>query len=52
MLILYNAGAIIHFMDVEPVLAEKTVGYLHAIMWAAPPFLLFRALRSYTEGVS
>ena len=52
MLILYNAGFIIAAMDVEPELFEKTQGYLHAVLWAAPAFLLFQALRSFCEGLS
>lgn len=52
MLILYNAGFIIESMDVEPELFEKTQGYLHAVLWAAPAYLLFQALRSFCEGLS
>ncbi len=52
MTILYNAGFIIAAMDVEPLLFEKTQGYLHAVMWAVPAFLLFQALRSFCEGLS
>lgn len=52
MLVLYNAGFIIAAMDVEPELYEKTQGYLHAVLWAAPAFLLFQTLRSFCEGLS
>lgn len=52
MLVLYNAGFIIAAMDVEPELFEKTQGYLHAVLWAAPAFLLFQTLRSFCEGLS
>ncbi|AZL84678.1 MATE family efflux transporter [Aliivibrio salmonicida] len=52
MVILYNAGHIIALMNVEPELYEKTKGYLHAVLWAAPAFLLFQALRSFCEGLS
>ncbi|MEZ9525332.1 MATE family efflux transporter [Enterovibrio norvegicus] len=51
-LVLYNAGAIVHYMDVDPLLAEKTVGYLHAVIWAVPAFLLFQVLRNLAEGIS
>ncbi len=50
--ILYNAGSIVSAMDIEPQLAEKTIGYLHAILWAVPAYLLFQVLRSLTEGIS
>lgn len=52
MVILYNAGHIIALMNVEPELYEKTKGYLHAVLWAAPAFLLFQALHSFCEGLS
>lgn len=51
-LVLYNAGHIVNHMDVEPALAEKTIGYLHAILWAVPAYLLFQVLRSLAEGIS
>nr|WP_194956739.1 MATE family efflux transporter [Enterovibrio baiacu] len=51
-LVLYNAGSIVHYMDVDPLLAEKTVGYLHAVIWAVPAFLLFQVLRNLAEGIS
>lgn len=50
--VLINAGYIVEMMDVEPKLAEKTVGYLHAITWAVPAFLLFQSLRNLAEGIS
>ncbi|MGF1878541.1 MATE family efflux transporter [Photobacterium frigidiphilum] len=52
MAILYNAGMLIDYMDVEPILAEKTIGYLHAVVYAVPAFLLFQTLRSFAEGLS
>ncbi|MCG7496439.1 MATE family efflux transporter [Vibrio sp. Of7-15] len=52
MLILYNAEGIIRYMDVEPVLADKTIGYMHAVTWAVPAFLLFQTLRSFSDGLS
>ncbi|MDD1791523.1 MATE family efflux transporter [Enterovibrio makurazakiensis] len=51
-LVLINAGHIVNYMDVEPALAEKTIGYLHAVSWAVPAFLLFQALRNLAEGMS
>lgn len=50
--VLYNAGHIVNIMDVEPKLASKTIGYLHAIIWAVPAFLLFQSLRNLAEGLS
>lgn len=49
-LIIYNAGFLVNCMDIEPLLAEKTIGYLKAIVWSVPAFLLFQVMRSFTEG--
>lgn len=51
-LFLTKAGFIIDFMDVEPKLAEKTIGYLQAVVWAVPAFLLFQSLKNLADGVS
>lgn len=51
-LILYNAGHIVNYMDVEAALAEKTIGYLYAVILAVPAFLLFQVLRNLAEGMS
>ncbi|MEJ2762930.1 MATE family efflux transporter [Photobacterium sp. MCCC 1A19761] len=51
-LVLYNAGILIDLMDVEPVLAEKTIGYLHAVLYAVPGLLFFQTLKSFSEGLS
>ena len=48
--ILTQAGYIIDFMDVEPQLAEKTIGYLNAVVWAVPAFLLF--LSVFIRGIA
>ncbi|SIN87161.1 MATE family efflux transporter [Salinivibrio sp. ES.052] len=50
--ILYKAGFIINIMDVEAALANKTIGYLHAVIWAVPAFLAFQAIRNLCEGMS
>ncbi|ATI62901.1 MATE family efflux transporter [Edwardsiella tarda] len=51
--VLYNAGYIIDMMDnIDPLLAEKAIGYLHAIMWGAPGYLCFQVLRGLCEGLS
>ncbi|GAL08281.1 MATE family of MDR efflux pumps [Photobacterium aphoticum] len=52
MLVLYNAGTLIDMMDVEKALAEKTIGYLHAVLFAVPAFLFFQTLKSFSEGLS
>ncbi|MCG7587311.1 MATE family efflux transporter [Photobacterium sp. OFAV2-7] len=52
MLVLYNAGMLIDMMDVEPVLGEKTIGYMHAVLFAVPAFLFFQTLKSFSEGLS
>ncbi|MGF1762152.1 MATE family efflux transporter [Aliivibrio kagoshimensis] len=52
MLLLYKAGYIIKYMDVEPALQSKTIGYMYAVVMAVPAFLLFQTLRSFAEGLS
>ncbi|WP_420820604.1 MATE family efflux transporter [Serratia microhaemolytica] len=53
MLVLYNSKFFIDMMDnVDAGLAEKSVGYLHAIMWGAPGYLFFQVLRNQCEGLS
>ncbi|MGT0149074.1 MATE family efflux transporter [Vibrio metschnikovii] len=39
-------------MDVEELMAQKTIGYMFAVMFAVPAFLLFQTLRSFTDGMS
>ncbi|WP_028108510.1 MATE family efflux transporter [Ferrimonas futtsuensis] len=39
-------------MDLDPQLFELSRGYLAAVLWGAPPFLLFQVLRNFTEGLS
>ncbi|MGF1761259.1 MATE family efflux transporter [Photobacterium sagamiensis] len=51
-LVLYNAGALIDMMDVEQDLADKTIGYLNAVLFAVPAFLFFQTLKSFSEGLS
>eukprot|EP01083_Nonionella_stella_P263903 895891_1 len=41
MLVLWNAGYIIRSMEnIDPALADKAVGYLRALLWGAPGFLV------------
>ncbi|KOO03468.1 multidrug transporter MatE [Vibrio nereis] len=50
--VLFQTQYILELMDVEELMAEKTNGYMHAVMLAVPAFLLFQALRSFTDGMS
>ncbi|MDV7104405.1 MATE family efflux transporter [Vibrio sp. TH_r3] len=52
LLVLFQTESILTAMEVEPILAEKTIGYIHAMMWAIPAFLLYQALRSFTDGMA
>jgi MATE family multidrug resistance protein len=51
--VLYNSKLLIGMMhNIDPVLADKAVGYLHALMWGAPGYLCFQVLRNQCEGLS
>ncbi|PFG56095.1 MATE family multidrug resistance protein [Vibrio sp. ES.051] len=50
--VLLQTQFILGFMAVETLMAEKTVGYIYAVILAVPAFLLFQALRSFTDGMS
>ncbi|WP_349922156.1 MATE family efflux transporter [Aeromonas veronii] len=52
MVALYFSPLALQFMDVDPVMAAKTAGYLHAILWGLPAFVLFQVLRNFSEGLS
>lgn len=52
MLLLYNASFLIDYMGIEQSLAVKTNGYMFAVMFAVPAFLMFQTLKSFSEGVS
>lgn len=48
-----NSNIVINMMhNIDPQLADKAVGYLHAIMWGAPGYLFFQVLRNQCEGLS
>lgn len=51
-LALYYSPLALHWMNVEPVLAEKTTGYLHGILWGMPAYALYQVLRNFSEGLS
>ncbi len=50
--VLLQTQTILRWMDIEPSMAEKTIGYIHAMLFAIPAFLLFQTLRSFTDGMS
>ncbi len=51
--LLYNSKLVIDMMhNIDPVLADKAVGFLHAIMWGAPGYLFFQVVRNQCEGLS
>ncbi|PJG58387.1 MATE family efflux transporter [Aeromonas cavernicola] len=49
---LYFSPLALQLMTVEPVMVAKTTGYLHAILWGLPAFVLFQVLRNFSEGLS
>ena len=53
MVLLWNAGYLIRAMhDIDPLLALKAEGYLHALLFGAPGYLFFQVLRNQCEGLS
>ena len=50
--VLFQTQYILEMMDVETAMADKTNGYMNAVMFAVPAFLLFQTLRSLTDGLS
>lgn len=51
-LVLSQTRHILFAMDIETVMAEKTNGYMFAMIFAVPAFLLFQTLRSLSDGLS
>jgi multidrug resistance protein, MATE family len=51
-LVLFQTNWFLDSMNVEPLMAEKTVHYMYAMMFAVPAHLLFQACRSFTDGMS
>ncbi|MEI4220276.1 MAG: MATE family efflux transporter [Candidatus Dasytiphilus stammeri] len=50
--ILYNSNYIIHFMPhIDPLLANKTIHYLHAMLYGVPGYLFFLVVRNQCEGL-
>jgi MATE family multidrug resistance protein len=53
MVVIYNCDLMIGMMqNIDPLLKEKAIGYLRAIMWGAPGYLFFQVLRDQCEGLS
>lgn len=53
MFLLYNSKVIIGNMPhIDKELADKSVRFLHAIMWGAPGYLFYQVFRSQCEGLS
>ncbi|MXP48938.1 MATE family efflux transporter [Pantoea sp. Eser] len=53
MVLLWHAGYLIRAMhDIDPLLAMKAEGYLHALLFGAPGYLFFQVLRNQCEGLS
>ncbi|WWO96962.1 MAG: MATE family efflux transporter [Candidatus Dasytiphilus stammeri] len=51
--ILHNANYIIHFMPhIDPLLATKTIKYLHAMLYGVPGYLFFLVVRNQCEGLA
>ncbi|USD35659.1 MULTISPECIES: MATE family efflux transporter [Ferrimonas] len=47
-----QANWVLAQMDLEPQLFALSQGYIEAVLWGAPPFLLFQVLRNFSEGLS
>lgn len=50
--VLFQTQYILTWMDVEALMAQKTTGFMHAMICSVPAFLMFQALRSFTDGMS
>lgn len=49
---IYFSDAVLLFMDMEPHLAEITQGYLHAMLWGLPGYLLLVNFRCLNDGIA
>ncbi|HDI3021503.1 TPA: MdtK family multidrug efflux MATE transporter [Cronobacter turicensis] len=53
MIVLWNAGHIIRAMhNIDPLLADKAVNYLRALLWGVPGYLFFQVMRNQCEGLA
>nr|WP_282437322.1 MATE family efflux transporter [Vibrio amylolyticus] len=51
-LVLLQTQWILDVMDIDALMGDKTNGYMNAVMFAVPAFLLFQTFRSLTDGLS
>lgn len=52
MIILWNAGLFLQAMHgIDPTMASIAERYLHALLWGAPGYLFFQALRNQCDGL-
>ncbi|GGP60929.1 MATE family efflux transporter [Shewanella saliphila] len=52
MIFLASSTYLLDLMHLEPQLQALTVGYIDAILWGAPAFVLYQVLRGCSEGIS
>ncbi|GGP75344.1 MATE family efflux transporter [Shewanella ulleungensis] len=52
MFFLASSTYLLDLMNLEPQLKILTVGYIDAILWGAPAFVLYQVLRGCSEGIS
>ncbi|MDG2953319.1 MATE family efflux transporter [Bisgaard Taxon 10/6] len=50
--LIYHSDFIIQNMKMEPKLAEITIGYLHAMVWGLPGYLLLINFRCLNDGIA
>ena len=50
LLMVRQAGPVMIWMDVDPAVAELTIGYLKAISWGGPALCAMMVLRFFSEG--
>ncbi|GAA5187765.1 MATE family efflux transporter [Ferrimonas gelatinilytica] len=50
--VLSQGDSLLAPLALDPELERLSVGYMEAILWGAPAFLLFQVLRSFNEGLS
>lgn len=48
----FQTQTILDIMNVDAEMAQKTNGYMNAVIFAVPAYLLFQTLRSFTDGMS
>ena len=51
-LLIYHSDLIIHFMKMETQLADITIGYLHAMLFGLPAYLLMINYRCLNDGIA